>query len=90
MEYLFSSSKSFYAKPLNNAGISTSTYLHIIYGPSPLDTNKIEFLPRLRAALDIVKSTQSDEDWNVVKKEAFFVIDALESAACVLENHLIH
>ena len=55
MEYLFSSSKSFYAKPLNNAGISTSTYLHIIYGPSPLDTNKIEFLPRLRAALDIAR-----------------------------------
>ena len=31
-----------------------------------------------------------DEAWNVVKREAFYVVDALESAACVLENHLIY
>ena len=55
-----------------------------------IDANKIDFLPRLRAALEIAKATQYEEDWNVVKRETFFVIDALESAACVLENHLIH
>ena len=55
-----------------------------------LDANKIDFLPRLRAALDIAKATEYEEDWSVVKRETFFVIDALESAACVLENHLIH
>jgi len=84
-----SGSKPFYLKP-SNADVSTSTYLHVIYGPSPLDANKIDFLPRLRAALDIAKATEYEEDWSVVKRETFFVIDALESAACVLENHLIH
>ena len=90
-----SSSKlsSFFVKVDGTGGtdMSTSTYRHVIHGPSPLDASKIDFLPRLRAALDIAKaSTQYNmEAWNVVKKEAFFVVDALESAACVLENHLI-
>ena len=34
----------------------TSTYRHIIHGPSPLDGNKIDFLPRLRAAVEIAKA----------------------------------
>ena len=62
-------------------------------GPSPLDASQIDFLPRLRAALDIAKAnTAQDQDkaWNVVKREVFYVVDALESAACVLENHLIY
>ena len=84
---------SFFVKVDGTVGtdMSTSTYRHVIHGPSPLDASKIDFLPRLRAALDIAKaSTQYNmEAWNVVKKEAFFVVDALESAACVLENHLI-
>ena len=84
---------SFFVKVDGTGGtdMSTSTYRHVIHGPSPLDASKIDFLPRLRAALDIAKaSTQYNmEAWNVVKKEAFFVVDALESAACVLENHLI-
>ena len=34
--------------------VSTSTYRHVIHGPSPLDASQIDFLPRLKAALDIV------------------------------------
>ena len=71
--------------------MSTSTYRHVIHGPSPLDASQIDFLPRLKAALEIAKAagSESTEAWNVVKREAFFVVDALESAACVLQNHLI-
>merc|ERR1719410_979252 len=73
--------------------VSTSTYRHVIHGPSPLDASQIDFLPRLRAALDIAKANRAqdqDKAWNVVKREVFYVVDALESAACVLENHLIY
>ena len=79
-------------QPPTRTTLSTSTYRHVIHGPSPLDANQIHFLPRLRAALEIAKApglVASEEAWNVVKREVFFVVDALESAACVLENHLI-
>lgn len=78
-----------------SVSMSTSTYRHLIHGPSPLDGNKIDFLPRLRAALELAKSTvnstslESIKAWNVVRREAFYVVDALESASCVLDNHLI-
>lgn len=76
---------------MRNGPVSTSTYRHVIHGPSPLDASQIHFLPRLRAALDIAKASTTDNQqaWNVVKRESFYVVDALESAACVLENHLI-
>ena len=32
---------------------------------------------------------ENDIAWNIVKREAFYVVDALESASCVLENHLV-
>ena len=59
-----------------------------------LHKNSIEFLPRLRAALEIAKTyegsiQENDIAWNIVKREAFYVVDALESASCVLENHLV-
>ena len=36
---------------------------------------------------EIENFTQS---WKSVNREVFFVVDALESARCVLDNHLIH
>ena len=73
----------------NSQLISTSVYRHVIHGPSPLDASQIHFLPRLRSALDIAKDSVEGRYWNLVKREAFYVVDALESASCVLENHLI-
>lgn len=89
-----SSSSALANSIMRNGPVSTSTYRHVIHGPSPLDASQIHFLPRLRAALDIAKAVTTSEQhnqqaWNVVKREAFYVVDALESAACVLENHLI-
>ena len=63
------------------------TFKHVIHGPSPLDANKVDFLPRLKASVDMAK--EDSKYWTLVKKEAFLVVDALEAAACVLENHLI-
>ena len=79
---------------VTSEAVMTSTYRHVIHGPSPLNENSIEFLPRLRAALEIAKTyegsiQENDIAWNIVKREAFYVVDALESASCVLENHLV-
>ena len=71
---------------IGNEAVMTSTFRHVIHGPSPLNVNVIDFLPRLRAAIEIAKNHNV---WNVVKREAFYVVDALESAACVLDNHLV-
>ena len=62
-------------------------FRHLIHGPSPLDANRIEFLPRLKASVEM--AMEPSKYWNLVKKEAFLVVDALEAAACILENHLI-
>jgi hypothetical protein len=69
--------------------VVASSYRHVIHGPSPLDARQIDFLPRLRAAMEIAKVDDSVKAWNVVNREAFFVVDSLESASCVLDNHLI-
>ena len=61
----------------------------VIYGPSPLNLEEIVFLPRLSAALEVAKLEDTAENWNVVERETFFVVDALESARCVLDNHLV-
>ena len=62
-------------------------FRHLIHGPSPLDANQIDFLPRLKAAVEMAQEDQ--KYWTLVKREVFLVVDALEAAACVLENHLI-
>ena len=40
--------------------------------------------------LQIAQIEDSAANWKIVQKEIFYIIDALESASCVLSNHLIH
>jgi len=70
--------------------LSTSPFRHLIHGPSPLNVAHLEFLPRLSAAIQIAEIEKTTLSWNSVQREVFYAIDALESATCVLNNHLIH
>lgn len=65
-------------------------FKHVIYGPDPLDQAQVGIFPQLEAAIQVAKARDTHEAWKEVKKELFFVVDALESAACVLDNHLIY
>lgn len=78
------------AGPLYDRILSASPFRHLIHGPSPLNTAQLEFLPRLSAAIQIAEIENTDVSWKVVQKELFYVIDALESATCVLDNHLVY
>ncbi len=66
----------------------------MVYGPSPLNAANVEFFPRLSAALTVAMAQSPSKcdvaQWEAVKREAFFVVDALESASCVLDNHLVY
>merc|ERR1712020_694951 len=75
---------------LHNGILSGGPYRHVIHGPSPLNAAHLEFLPRLSAAIQIAEIENSNKSWKSVTRELFFVIDALESARCVLDNHLVH
>uniref|UniRef100_A0A0K2UC67 Nacetylated alphalinked acidic dipeptidase 2 [Falco cherrug] n=1 Tax=Lepeophtheirus salmonis TaxID=72036 RepID=A0A0K2UC67_LEPSM len=65
-----------------------SPYRHVIRGPSPLNSGKLETFPRLRASLELVLKT-SLGSWDMVKREAFFVSEALKAATCVMDNHIL-
>ena len=69
-------------------------YRQLIYGPSPLNRRETAFLPRLSAALAVATTAPPSEktdklNWKVVERELFFVVDSLESAKCILDNHLV-
>jgi len=49
----------------------------------------MKYLPRLQAAVYFANMDDSPTAWKIVERELFFVVNALESAACVLENHLV-
>eukprot|EP00096_Caligus_rogercresseyi_P014815 TRINITY_DN7307_c0_g1_i1.p1 TRINITY_DN7307_c0_g1~~TRINITY_DN7307_c0_g1_i1.p1 ORF type:complete len:824 (-),score=172.70 TRINITY_DN7307_c0_g1_i1:147-2618(-) len=61
---------------------------HVIRGPSPLNSAQLETFPRLRASLELVLKT-SLGSWDMVKREAFFVTEALRAATCVMDNHIL-
>eukprot|EP00095_Tigriopus_kingsejongensis_P005876 maker-scaffold38_size502422-snap-gene-3.21 protein:Tk05876 transcript:maker-scaffold38_size502422-snap-gene-3.21-mRNA-1 annotation:"glutamate carboxypeptidase 2" len=67
-------------------------FKHIIYGPDPLNQGKSVVFPQLNGALTLAKYDNSSGDllWESVRREAFFVVDALESASCILDNHLVY
>ncbi|TRY69059.1 hypothetical protein TCAL_04427 [Tigriopus californicus] len=67
-----------------------SPYKHIIYGPDPLNQGMSVLFPQLSGALKLARYLNTTGLWDSVRREAFFVVDALESASCVLENHLVH
>ena len=67
--------------------ILNGPFRQIIYGPSPINHHENLFLPRLTTAIEMAK--HSTGSWEVVRREMFFVEDALHSAECVLDNHLI-
>ena len=71
-------------------------FRQLIYGQSPLNLRESAFVPRLSAALAVATTSSSlaaeeeeEANWRVVERELFFVVDALESARCLLDNHLI-
>lgn len=73
---------------------------HVIYGPSPLNAARTALFPRLGASLVLANASGSDDAddgsglnesyLEAVKKELFYVVDALEAASCVMDNHLLH
>ena len=66
-------------------------FRHAIYGPNPMNLGQNVLFPHLSGALDAARFFPSDEEvWEAVERELFFVVDALESASCVLDNHLIY
>ncbi|CAB4054611.1 NAALAD [Lepeophtheirus salmonis] len=66
-----------------------SPYRHVIRGPSPLNSGKLETFPRLRASLELVLKT-SLGSWDMVKREAFFFVsEALKAATCVMGQSYI-
>jgi len=64
-------------------------FRQVIYGPSPLNLFEASFLPRLSVALRVALADDTEANWDVVERETFFVVNALESASCVLDNHLV-
>ena len=69
---------------------------HTIFGPSltQIGASKIAVFPRLAAALAALKSvnvTKTDHQplSQSVQRELFYVMDALEAASCVLDNHVV-
>ena len=70
---------------------------HTIYGPSltRIGAAKITVFPRLTAALaalktaNITNSTDHQPLAQSVQRELFYVMDALEAASCVLDNHVV-
>ena len=59
-----------------------------------LNKNVVLILQIIRAyshfsLLQIAQIEDSETNWKIVQKEIFYVVDALESASCVLSNHLI-
>ena len=71
------------------AALLDNPYDHLIFGPSPLNPHQITFLPRLSAVLELA-ATNETEHMELVIREVFFVVDALDSATCVLDNHLVY
>ncbi len=67
--------------------VDAPNHRHAIYGPSPVDAARAVIFPRLAASIEIEDGT--GEMSEAVKKEVFYVVDALESATCVLDNHVI-
>ena len=65
-------------------------FKHVIYGPNTLDQAQVTVFPQLTAAIQIAKKEDTHVAWKGVEREVFFVVDALESAACVLDNHLVY
>ncbi len=78
---------------------------HVVYGPSPLNPAETRLFPRLSAALEVAAkmSEQSPNEQllttirsrhpdlrDVIDREAFLISDALDSASCVLDNHLVY
>ena len=70
--------------------ILSGPYRHVIHGPSLTNFAQMNYLPRLEAALEVAKAEDTPLNWKAVKRESFFVVDALDSAACVLDNHLVY
>ena len=70
--------------------ILSGPFRHVIHGPSLTNMAQMKYLPRLEAALEVAKAEDLPDSWKAVKREAFFVVDALDSAACVLDNHLVN
>ena len=70
--------------------ILSGPFRHVIHGPSLTNFAQMSYLPRLQAALEVAKAENSSLSWKAVKREAFFVVDALDSASCVLDNHLVY
>ena len=75
---------------------------HAIFGPSQTQTNAAEItvFPRLAAALAALKAANitgdaptgsNDQEALVqsVQRELFYVMDGLEAASCVLDNHVV-
>lgn len=71
---------------------------HAVFGPSPTQINaaaaEIALFPRLAAALSALKTanvTATDHRPLVesVQRELFYVMDGLEAASCVLDNHVV-
>lgn len=70
--------------------ILAGPYRHVIHGPSLTNLAQMKYLPRLQAALEVAKAEDLPDSWKAVKRETFFVVDALDSASCVLDNHLVY
>ncbi len=76
--------------------MASSPHRHAIYGPSPLDGGAALAFPRLdsavRMALAMRGHDESEEKvlWECARREMFFIVDALDSATCVLDNHLVY
>ena len=69
---------------------------HTIFGPSPTQINAvgITLFPRLAAALAALKAANITNAENrplveSVQRELFYVMDSLEAASCVLDNHVV-
>ena len=50
----------------------------------------MQYIQYIFQLFQIAEIENTDVSWKVVQKELFYVIDALESATCVLDNHLVY
>ena len=69
--------------------VLSGPFRQVMYGPSPINFRENLFLPRLSTAIAFAKITADEKDWKVVERELFYVVDSLDTALCVLDNHLI-
>ena len=63
---------------------------HVLYGPDPLNAARAVLFPGVSAALEMTRVAEDKgAAVDALRREVFVVVNALNAAKCVLDNHLV-